>query len=167
MFHLDESSISGSFAKSGSELNKLTKFFISASESSMLSSMLISIMLAPAMAWFLTVSIASEYLWAAMRLLNALEPATLALSPIRQSSAVLAVAASVPLSFKLAVRLGFEMVCGLRCLTSALSAAMCSGVDPQHPPSAPATFVYSFILFANSTGLCVYSPSSFGRPAFG
>ena len=193
----DESIIRAALATAGSLDIYLTKRSISLVLSSIASSMLMSMMVAPSSICFAAIWSASSYLLSDMSLANLREPATLVLSPtfvkllFRMSTVVvsrpLTVSTSLS-SLKWAVfedespDLVFsslkwavfedEKSGSWRGATSSRASAiarMWSGVVPQHPPTM-FTSPFSAIAFtadAISSGLWSYPPISLGRPAFG
>ena len=193
----DESIIRAALATAGSLDIYLTKRSISLVLSSIASSMLMSMMVAPSSICFAAIWSASSYLLSDMSLANLREPATLVLSPtfvkllFRMSTVVVSRPLTVSTglsSLKWAVfedespDLVFsslkwavfedEKSGSWRGATSSRASAiarMWSGVVPQHPPTM-FTSPFSAIAFtadAISSGLWSYPPISLGRPAFG
>ena len=183
VFQSEESIMRAAFAAAGSLEMLRTNLVISASLSSMASSMLMSIMSAPLSTCPAAIPSASVKLPEAISLANFLEPATLVLSPTLVKFLVLRSmhTASSPLTVR-----------GVHCLPSGLSmprvslsspgiflagnfltaasiALMYSGVVPQHPPaifSSPSAAICP-ISTAISSGVWAYPPIPSGRPAFG
>ena len=132
----EESIINAALATAGSFEMQRTNRSISFVLSSMASSMLMSMMVAPSSICFAAICSASSYLPSAISLANFLEPATLVLSPtlVKLLLTTSTVTASSPLTVS---RLGALSVIsrGDIPLIAAAMALIWSGVVPQHPPT--------------------------------
>ncbi|CRE07986.1 Uncharacterised protein [Bordetella pertussis] len=132
--HLELSIITGTRAMSGSDAIRLRKRCIQATESSIASSMLTSMIWAPfSTCWRATAS-ASSYFSSRTRRANILLPVTLVRSPTltnRVSSSMLS--ASRPDRRVLTGTSGTAR--GVSAATLPAMARMCSGVVPQQPPA--------------------------------
>ena len=160
--------MTGTRAMSGSEPTRLRNSVMTFSDSSIPSSILMSMMLAPPSICCLAIESAASRSPALMSWANFGEPVTLVRSPtmMKFESRVM-VNASKPLSRRCGS--GLASARGGRPATASAMARMCSGRVPQHPPT-----ILSQPFDANSrttaaidSGVSSYSPRAFGRPAFG
>jgi len=167
--HLEESTITGTRAMSGSAAMRLRKVRMARLPSSMASSMLTSMSCAPPSTWLRATSRASSYFSSRIRRLKRAEPVTLVRSPtLTKSESGPMLKASRP---DRRVRGGSSRRGrrGGRSATASAMARMCSGVVPQQPPTMliqPASAHWRMCPAMNS-GLSSYSPNSLGRPALG
>ena len=166
--HLDESIMSGSFAISGSDITRLTNRTIAFSESSMASSMQISITWAPPSTWFLAMARASSYFSSRISRANFRDPDTLVRSPIltKLVSGVM-VRTSSPLRRVDTVISGLTR--GGYFSETSRNLLMCCGVVPQHPPMmfTHPSFMNSSATEAMNSADWSYSPNWLGSPALG
>ena len=151
----------------------LTKRSISRVLSSIASSILISMILAPSSICFAAILSASSYFPSAISLANFLDPATFVRSPMLVKLLVLLfiVTASRPLTFISSVIWAVfpDDFRGARPDTASAIARMWSGEVPQHPPTIftrPRDAI-SLTCAAISAGDWSYPPISFGSPALG
>ena len=131
--NFEESIMIGTFEISGSLATSWRNLVMAAAPSSMPSSMLMSIICAPASTCWRATASASSYWLPRMSWANLGDPVTLVRSPtLMNGISGRAVNGSSPLSRKVRVRSGIRR--GLRSLVAATMAAMWSGVVPQQPP---------------------------------
>ena len=132
--HFEESSIIGTLLMSGSLATNFRNVSIAAWESSMPSSMLMSMIWAPASTCCLATSSASSKFSSLINRAKRAEPVTLVLSPTftNRDSGVI-VKASRPLNLQAGVMVG--ALRGATPFVTLASSAMCAGVVPQHPPT--------------------------------
>jgi hypothetical protein len=166
--HLDESIMIGTRAISGSEAIRFRKRTIAASASSMPSSMLMSMICAPASTWRRATASASSYWPLRIRRANIFEPVTLVRSPmLTNKSPAPRLNGSSPEMRSFFSISGIARG-GYTCTASRI-ALMCAGVVPQQPPmtlSMPAA-AHGPICTAIASGDSSYSPKALGRPALG
>ena len=132
--HLEESIMTGTRDISGSAAIRLRKRFITATESSIPSSMLMSIIWAPSSTCCCATLSASSYSSSLINRLNFAEPVTLVRSPTftnNESSPILQ--GSRPDSLHSTGSCG--ILRGCLCLTASANARIWSGVVPQQPPT--------------------------------
>ena len=132
--HFELSIMIGTRAMSGSEAIRFRNRAIAAAESSIASSMLMSMTWAPfSTCWRATAS-ASSYFSARIRRANAFEPVTLVRSPTLTNSELSSTLNASRPDRRIAFGIsGIRR--GRRSLMAAAIAAMCSGVVPQQPPA--------------------------------
>ena len=166
--HLDESTITGTRAMSGSAATRLRNLRMAASLSSMPSSMLTSMSWEPLSTCSRATCTASSNSPVPMSRLKRADPVTLVRSPTltnRLSGPM--VKGSSP---DRRVRLGSSGRRRGPCLpTASTMARMCEAVVPQHPP---ARLIQPLAANSPSTsamcsGVSSYSPNSLGSPALG
>ena len=166
--HLDESTINGTLAISGSEAIRFIKRIMAALPSSIPSSILISTTCAPSSTCARQISNASSYSSLRIRRLNLAEPVTLARSPtLTNKDASPILNASSPES-RHSNDISGIFLGVIPSIVSAM-ALIWSGVEPQHPPKILTkpdeahSPTCSLIVGASRS----YSPNSFGKPALG
>ena len=167
-FHFEESIISGSFAMSGSAMMRFTNFTIAFSESSIASSMQMSITWAPPSTWFRAMARASPYFSSFISRANLIEPETFVRSPILTKLVRgVMIRGSSPLSLVYLVISGITL--GLYFFAFSAIMLIWSGVVPQQPPMIliHPSFMKSSVTEAMNSAVWSYSPNWFGRPAFG
>ncbi|MNM37802.1 hypothetical protein D3C81_485470 [compost metagenome] len=132
--HFDESTMMGTREISGSEAIRFRKRVMAASESSIASSMLMSITWAPFSTCWRATDRASSYCSLRIMRANAFEPVTLVRSPtLTNSDSSLTTNGSRPARRKSCD--GAGTVRGVFFDSNSPMAAMCSGVVPQQPPA--------------------------------
>ena len=166
--HLEESIMIGTRAMSGSAAIRLRNSTMAFSESIRPSSMLTSMICAPFATWSRATSSAAEKSPAVISFLNFAEPVTLVRSPtLTKGISLVSVKGSSPES-RISGAMSGTTRGGMSRTASAI-ARMCSGVEPQQPPttfSSPSS-AKPRSCAAIASGLWSYCPNSFGRPAFG
>ena len=166
--HLEESIITGTRAMSGSAARRFTKRTMAASESSMPSSMLMSMTWAPFSTCCRATDRASSYCSSRMSRAKRRDPVTFVRSPtFTKSDASSIVKGSRPERRQAGAISGTFRGAWPR--TFSAIARTCSGVVPQHPPTMfrKPDAANSSMISAIASGPRSYSPKAFGSPAFG
>ena len=158
----------GTRAISGSPAIKLRKRSMASLDSSMPSSILISMIWAPFSTCSRATSKAVVKSSSTIRRLKRAEPVTLVRSPtLTNSESVSILNGSRPDKRQARLRSGIER--GAISRTESAIARICSGVEPQQPPiilTSPLE-ANSLTISDISCGVWSYSPNSLGRPALG
>ena len=153
----------------GSPLMCRQKVCISSWLSSMASSMLISMTVAPPSIWFRATESASPYCFSAMRRANLREPATFVRSPTFVKFCVSRSMSNGSRPETRSLLSAAGMVLGLMSRNASAIALMCCSSVPQQPPAilmSPASAILRRCEAVKS-GSSSYSPIWLGNPAFG